>query len=361
MPEAQAAAPAAAAEPAATAATPVAAEPAKPHASPKRGEARHDEIRAKLAAAKPSVGTAKPGENVTVEGGTAAIEAKPVATPEPEKPKPAVGAVMRLTAENTKLQGRIDELTTKLEAASKGETVESLRAKVKKDPAVLLDTFGADLDEDETKRLVKFNDAVLGRSDPAYAKDREIRSEVDELKKQIAERDAALATSNSKDRDARARTHTATILTEGHKADDGTLVIDPAKFPYVNHLTKAGEIDAHAGVMHATREMATDFRTKQGREPTDAEIINMIGIAASEAEAYFAKRAKNWSLPAAPVAAAETDEDAPAERKTPTTIGSGFGSNRAGTVDKKQLSKAEKHELIRDRLRKASAQSPSVN
>ena len=320
---------------------------APPAEKPKRGRARHDEIRAKLAAVPADPAQAAPAETP-----------KPAADPTPEPKKPAVGAVMRLTSENSKLKSDLEALQAKLAAASKGETLDSLREKVKKDPAILFDVFGADLDADEQKRLAKFNDAVLNRADPAYKAQSEVDERIAKLERELEEARKGEQTRASQDRDAKARAHTAMVLTEGFKAEDGTAVIDPAKYPYVNHLTKTGEVDAHAGVMYATRELASAFREKNGRDPTDREIATMIGIAASEAEAYFSKRAKNWQLPSAEPAPAPV-ADEPAARPTPRTIGSGLGSRAPGAVDTKHLSKSEKHALIRERLRRAQAQAVS--
>jgi len=350
MPEAQAApAPAAASSPATTPepiSAPGAETPPAANEPKKRGKARHAEIRAQLAKA-----AGKPAP---------APEAKPAdAAPAADKPaeepkKPAVGAVMRLTAENTKLKARLDELETASKKSASGETIESLRERVKKDPAVLFDVFGADLDVDENNRLVKLNDAVLGRADPEHAKQREVLSEVEKLKKQLADKDAEVASAAERDRDHRARAHTSQVLTDGFKSEDGKVVIDPAKYPFVNHLTKSGEVDAHLGVMHATRELAADFRKTKGREPTETEIIGFISIAAGQAEEYFSKRAKNWQLPQAP---ATTPAPEPDQRRTPTTIGSGLGGRAALGADTRQLSKREKHELIRQRLRQANRQA----
>lgn len=304
---------------------------------------RHAEIKAKLAASQPAT------ETPPADGETPTPE--PTKPTEPEPKKPAVGAVMRLTAENTKLKGDLEAAHSKLEAASKGESLEALRERIKKDPAVLFDVFGAELGEDEGARLAKLNDAVLDRADPTSVARREAMTEVDKLKAQLAARDAEVAKVAAEQRDSNARAHTAKVLTEGHKADDGTLVIDPAKFPYINHLTKTGEVDAHAGVMHATRDLAAEFRKEQKREPNDAEIATMIGIAAVEAEAYFSKRAKNWTLPQL-VPTEQTP--APTERKTPTTIGSQFGRRSPGLVDASHLTKAERHEAIRQRLRSSA-------
>jgi hypothetical protein len=69
----------------------------------------------------------------------------------------------------------------------------------------------------------------------------------------------------------------------------------------------------------------------------------MIAISAEQAEQHFAKRAKNWQLSQPAPAAPET-------KPTPKTIGSGLG-NRAGSVDKSRLSKDQRHEEIRARLR----------
>jgi hypothetical protein len=343
------------ADPAAAASEPAKAEPvaATPAAEPaKSGKERHDAIRAKLAAATKT----KPDGGTTVPAPAAA------ATPAAEAKKPTVGAVMRLTSENTKLTNRVAELEgeiAKRSTSGDGETIASLRERVKKDPAVLFDVFGADIDEDETKRLAKLNDLVLERADPASAKDRETRSEVEKLKAKLAEKDAEDAKRAMSDRDRNARSHTAKVLTEGVKADDGSLLLDPAKYPYVNHLTKTGEVDAHAGVMHATRDLAKAFREENKREPTDDEIVTLITIAADEAEAYFAKRAKNWALtqPDPAAAASEPAKAVEQARRVPRTIGSQMGGHTPANPDKSKLSKSERHEAIRDKLRRSQQQS----
>jgi hypothetical protein len=323
--------------------TPSAAVAKKPA---KTGAARHAEIREKLATAPAEGANETPAPEKPVD-------APP---PEPEKPKPAVGAVMRLTSENSKLKTQIEELqaaVTKANGSGNSETVAALRERVKKDPAVLLDIFGADLDEDETKRLGRLSNAWLDRADPESAKQREVLSKIEKLEQELQQEREGKKVLAQQDKDGRARAHTAKVLTDGHKADDGTVVIDPTKYPYVNQLTKAGEVDAHAGVMYATREMADAFREKNKREPNDTEIVTMIGIAAGEAEAYFAKRAKNWELPGAAPPPAEE----PPTKRTPTTIGAGLGSRAPSAVDTSGLSKAEKHALIREKLRRAQAQS----
>lgn len=338
------------AAPAATEAAP--AQNAKPDA-PKRGKARHAEIRAKLAksAAEPEAkADAKPTETPAAEPKK---DSQPPTT-EPEKPKPAVGAVMRLTAENTKLKGELEELRGKVEAAGKTESLDSLRARVKADPAVLFDVFGEDIDADENGRWTKLVESIRDRQDPGNAAARE----VEKLKKQLAERDAKAAeeqkTKAEQERAARRRAHTAQILTEGFKDEIEGAIVDASKYPYVNHLTKVGEVDVHAGVSATVRDMVVEFEQAQKRQPTDKEIAKFIAIAAGEAEAYFAKRAKNWQL-ATPAPAAAPEE----ERRTPTTIGSGFGSRQPPRVDKSQLSKKERHEEIRARLRSRTATAPN--
>lgn len=354
MADQQAAAPSAAATPTpAAAATPPVATEAKPATSekPKTGKARHEEIRAKLTAAKPAkASTTEPPAPDAPPG-----EPKPGDPPKPPEPekKPAVGAVMRLTAENTRIKSELDELRTKLAASGKAETVESLRERVKKDPAVLLDVFGEDLDADEQKRLIRFNDAVLSRSDPAYKEQRERDDRVAKLEKELETERASKAEMASRERDDRAREHTASVLTDGHKSDDGKVVIDPAQYPYINHLAKVGVVDTHRGVMFAVRDMAMDFRQSKGRDPSDAEIIGMIGIAAGEAEKHFKAQAAKWQLPSAAPAPAPTE---PA-RPMPRTIGGDFGARDARGVDISKLSAAERHALIRQRLRDANRQA----
>lgn len=348
MAEAQAAPAVAEAAPAQTETVTAPAETteAKPAAAPKKkGAARHDEIRAKLTetVAVATKTDDKPAAKVE------ATDAKPPETKAEEKPKPAVGAVMRLTAENTKLKGQLEELQGKLTASSKGETLESLRERVKKDPAAILDVFGEDLDPDENNRLTKLNDAVLARLDPSYREQKDRDDRVAKLEKELADRDAAAAERASKDRDDRAASQTGKLLTEGFKGDDGAQLLDPAKYPYINHLTKSGEVDAHRGVMLAVREMAADFRKVKSRDPNDAEIVGFIGIAADQAETYFTKRSKNWQPPQA--AAPE-----PQTPKTPTTIGSGMGVRAPSAPSHSQLSKDQKHEAIRQKLR-AQAQT----
>lgn len=361
MPEAQAApAPSAEAAPNATPApvsapgaeTPPAGDrpPEGKQPEKKRGKARHAEIRAKLAASKDAPAGDKP-----TEAPAAAPPAKKPETPaaEPDKPKPAVGAVMRLTAENTKLKGELEDLRGKLESASKGETVASLRERIKADPAVIFDVFGEDLGEDGEKQWERLVDSVRDRSDPTAKAERETRSEVDKLKAQLAEREAQDAERGKAERDQRARAHTASWLTEGHKSEDGTVQIDPAKYPYVNHLTKIGEVDVHLGVAMAARKLIGDFEAANGRKPNDTEVARMVQISADQAEAHFSARAKRWSLPT-PAAAPTTEAPAAADKPRVTTIGSGLGSRAPGGVDPKTLSKKERHALISQRLREAN-------
>jgi regulator of replication initiation timing len=354
MPEAQAApAPTATAAPATAA--PATTEPvaapggeAPNAAPPKKGKARHAEIRAQLAAK-----TAPTAETPAADAKPADAKTTPPATTEPEKPKPAVGAVMRLTSENQKLKSELDEVRTKLETSSKGETVEALRARVKADPAVLFDMFGEDIDADEDKRWTRLVDSIRDRNDPASAGLRE----VEKLKKELADRDAKAAEEakarTESERAARRREHTAKILTEGFKDEIGEAIVDASKYPYVNHLTKVGEVDAHAGVSATVRDMVIEFEKAQKRQPTDTEIAKFIGIAAEQAETYFSKRAKNWHLEqqAAPPPPAPTEQ-----RRVPTTIGSGLGGRDPGGIDTKKLSAREKHALIRERLRTAARQ-----
>ena len=99
--------------------------------------------------------------------------------------------------------------------------------------------------------------------------------------------------------------------------------------------------------------MVVEFEQAQKRMPTDPEIAKFIAIAAGQAEEHFSKRAKNWQL----VQPAPTET--PVERKAPTTIGSGLGSRQPPQVDKSQLSKKERHEEIRARLRSRSATAPN--
>ena len=327
--------------------------PAVPKA--KRGTAKHEEIRAKLAASKKTETPAAAAPDGKPAEAAKADDGKPAETkPEAEKPKPAVGAVMRLTAENTKLKADLDDLKAKLETASKGESVASLREKVKKDPAILLDVFGEDIGEDVEKRLARLADAALERNDPARAAERERDERVAKLERERDAEKAENARLKSADRDAKAREHTAKVLTEGHKGEDGTLVIDPAKYPAANALAKAGIVDSHLGIMLATRDLAADFRKEKGREPTEPEIVTMIRIAADEAETHFAEQAKKWVevaramglVPAQASVAAE-----PEPRAVPTTIGSQFGRRSPGMVDTSRLSKAERHELIRQKYR----------
>ena len=261
---------------------------------------------------------------------------------------------MRLTSENQKLKSELDEVRTKLEASSKGETVEALRARVKADPAVLFDMFGEDIDADEDKRWTRLVDSIRDRNDPATAAQREVAA----LRKQLADKEEGekktAAERAEQERAARRREHTAKILTEGFKDEIGEAIVDASKYPYVNHLTKVGEVDAHAGISSTVRDMVVEFEKAQKRPPTDTEIAKFIGIAAEQAEAYFSKRAKNWHLEqqAAPPPAAP----APTETRRPTTIGSGLGGRDPGGIDTKKLSKREQHELIRQRLREATRQ-----
>lgn len=332
---------------------------AQPPAKPKTGKARHDQIRAQLAAKKDSPADAEKGPSNTPgpAGVDAASEAKKdsqPATTEPEKPKPAVGAVMRLTAENTKLKGELDDIRGKLEAHGKTESLEALRARVKADPAVLFDVFGEDIDADENNRWTKLVESIRDRSDPGNAAARE----VEKLKKQLAERDAKAEadqkTKAEQDRAQRRREHTAKILTEGFKDEIGEAIVDSSKYPYVNHLTKVGEVDAHAGISSTVRDMVIEFETAQKRQPTDAEIAKFIGIAAGEAETYFSKRARNWQLTQpAPAPVTQTEEP-----RRPTTIGSGFGGRDPGGVDTSKLTAKQKHDLIRQKLR-SSRQQPA--
>ena len=317
----------------------------------KRGKARHAEIRAKLNASKDSkqaTGAANDdGGAVPAAGATPAPASKTPAPTEPDKPKPAVGAVMRLTAENTKLKAELDELRGKHDVLSKGETIAALRERVKKDPSVLLDVFGEDLDADENKRLERLNDAVLRRADPAYAAERERDERVSKLERERDEERAKNASFQQREVDDRGAAYTGKLLTGEEKGADGKPLFDATKYAYVNHLTKTGEIDAHRGVMFAVRGMGKDFEAANGRKPSDVEITEMVRIAADQAETYFAKRAKNWSLPQAEA----PKTNAP---PIPTTIGSGMGARAAGVADPKLLTKRERHEAISQRLREAN-------
>lgn len=261
---------------------------------------------------------------------------------------------MRLTAENTKLTNELAEVRAKLEAAGKAETVESLRERVKKDPAVILDIFGADLSEDENERLTKLNDAVLARLDPESAADRERDSEIAKLKKALADKEKTDAERAEQDRARARREHTAKVLTDGFKDDIGETIVDSSKYPYVNHLTREGVVDVHAGISATVRDLVVEFQKAQKRNPTDAEIAKFIAISAEQAETHFATQAKKWQLPtvAAPPAAV-----APAARETPTTIGSQLGGRTPGEVDVSKLSPRQRHALIRERLRTANRQS----
>lgn len=359
MPDAQTpAAPAASAAPATsteTVAAPAAETPPQAKAPKLKGRAAHEAIRAKLAAKAAPAGDkpadAKPDASKTepaAEGKTAPAKDAAAST-EPEAKKPAVGAVMRLTAENTKLTNELAEVRSKLEAASKAETVESLRAKVKKDPAVLLDLFGADLSEDENERLTKLNDAVLARLDPAGAADRERDAEIAALKKQLADADKAKAETAEQEKARARREHTAKVLTDGFKDDIGETIVDSSKYPYVNHLTREGVVDVHAGISATVRDLVVEFAKAQKRNPTDAEIAKFIAISAEQAEQHFAAQARKWQLPNAATPAPAPTETRPAV----TTIGSGLG-NRTGAVDTSKLSPRERHALIRERLRAAN-------
>jgi hypothetical protein len=360
MPDAQAApAPAADAAQNATPA-PVSAPGAEPPAGEKpadgkqpekkRGPARHAEIRAKLAATKSETPAA--GDKPTDATASPPPATKSEATAaEPEKPKPAVGAVMRLTAENTRLKSELDELRGKLDVATKGETVSALRERIKADPAVIFDVFGDAIDADGEKAWERLVDSVRDRNDPVAKAERETRSEVERLKAKLAEREAQDAERGKSEAVQRARAHTASWLTEGHTSEDGAVKIDPAKYPYVNHLTKVGEVDVHLGVAMAARKLVAEFESTNGRKPSDVEVARMVQISADAAEEHFAKRAKRWSLtPSAPPIAAPPAAKTP----RPTTIGSGLGNRAPGGVDPKTLSKKERHQLISARLREAN-------
>jgi len=110
--------------------------------------------------------------------------------------------------------------------------------------------------------------------------------------------------------------------------------------------------------MLATRELADEFREKNKRQPNDAEIAQLISIAAEETEKHFVSEANKWAdvLRALGLVAAPAEE-APA-RRTPTTIGSSFGAGQTAPVDKSKLTKRERHELIRARLRQANREAP---
>jgi hypothetical protein len=371
MPEAQAPAPAPSATPAATSAEPTqgapvsapgaAQTPAKPEPK-KTGKARHAEIRAKLTASK-AAAPAQTGDRPADSAATPAAKTEPgktdsapAASTEPEKAKPAVGAVMRLTAENTKLARELEDVRGKLEAASKGESIASLRERVKNDPAVIFDVFGEDLDADENARLTKLNDAVLARLDPASAAERERDARIATLEKERDEERRKNAERDEQDRARSRREHTAKVLTEGFKDEIGETIVDAAKYPWVNHLTKVGEVDVHAGISATVRDLVVEFQKAQKRNPSDAEIAKFIAISAEQAEEHFAKRAKNWSLPSAAPAPAATPP-APERRPTPTTIGSALGSRAPAGVDVTKLSKKERHALIRQRLRDANRQA----
>jgi len=354
MPEAQTPAPA----PAATPDTPApvtapAAEAAAPEKPKLRGKARHAEIKANLAKAKAAPKVAASEADTPKPDAPAPIGDPP----KPDEPKPAdeakdkkpVGAVMRLTAENTKLKQQIDDL----QKSAKAETVESLRAKVKKNPAVLLEVFGGDIAEDENERLTKLNDAVLAAIDPAHAAERERDERVAKLEKELEQERAAKQTLAEKDIEDRRAGLTAKWMTEGYTAANGQKLLDPSKFPYVNHLSKAGEVDVHRGIAGAVHSMASDFIKANDRRPTDDEIADMHRIAAEKAEAHFSKRAKNWQLPQAAA-------PAPSAPATPTTIGSGMGS-RAGATEKPVLRGRARHEEIRRQLRAASASRSAPN
>jgi hypothetical protein len=368
MPEAQAA-PAPAPAPAATPTEAGATEqtPAKP-AVKLKGRAAHQAIRAKLAGSKSPAAALAEGAAKAQDAAAAAATAPAkadgddkdskapaakAATPtEPsEEKKPAVGAVMRLTAENTKLKSQLEELQGKIESAGKAETVESLRARVKKDPAILLDLFGADLSEDENERLTKLNDAVLARLDPAHAAERERDERVAKLEKELEAERAEKSKLTQREKEQARREHTARTLTEGYKDEIGETIVDSAKYPWVNHLTKVGEVDIHAGISNTVADLVRAFIAAQKRNPTDGEVAKMIAISASEAEEHFSKRSKNWQLPQA-AAPAQAMPSAP---ERPTTIGSSLGG-RAGGVDASKLSPREKHALIRERLRQSQRQ-----
>jgi regulator of replication initiation timing len=366
MPDAQqpaAAAPVTSAAPSTpeTPAAPAAETPAKP-AVKLKGRAAHDAIRAKLTAAKAAPAGDKPADdasNAPAAGdlpAPAAAKTQPAPTEPSEEKKPAVGAVMRLTAENTKLKGQLEELQAKHEVASKAETIEAFRERVKADPAVIFDVFGADLGEDGEKQWERLVDAVRDRADPSSAADRKALSEVEALKKQLADRDAEAAKRAEDDRAQKRRAHTAQILTEGFKDEIGETIVDSAKYPYVNHLTKVGEVDVHAGISATVLDLVVEFQKSQKRQPSDAEIAKFIAISAEQAEQHFAKRAKNWQLPQAAAPAPATTETP----ERPTTIGSQLGGRDAGGVDTRKLSPREKHALIRERLRTANrASSPN--
>jgi hypothetical protein len=338
-----------------------------PSATPGQGgpplskEERKAQIRATLKAAGASDSaaargaTAAPvdivpdGKNDTPHGTSGAQNIPPGKIDAPAEAR-SVAVISRLSADKRALESRVKELEAK--SADQTDSVAALRAKVKADPGVLLDVFGADIAEDETKRLEAFNDAVIRRADPTRVAQTAQDREIADLRARLDAKEKADQERASQASDERGRGNVQRAMVEGFR--DGDVQVIPAgAYPYCEHLTKIGQEDAFGGVMLAAREMAVAFQESEGREPTRKEVGEFIKIAADTAEQHFRDRTIAAQLPV------KTDTVTQAKDPTPRTITPDMSAGGTVARPSRTLSKEERHAEITAKLRKETAQAAS--
>ena len=281
----------------------------------------------------------------------AAQDAKAPAEPaKPAEPAPevqrSVAVISRLSAENRALKEQIKAAEAK--SADQTDSVAALRVRVKADPGVLLDVFGADISADESKRLEAFNDAVIRRGDPARIAMSDQDRKIADLEAKLADRDAKDKERAAQASDERGRGNVQRAMTEGFK--DGDVEVIPAgAYPYCEHLTKIGQEDAFGAVLAAAREMTIDFQKVNDREPSRKEVGEFIKISAETLEKHYRERVLAAQLPR------KNEPEQRAKDPTPRTITSDMGSGGTAATKDRPMTKDERHAAIRAKLLKETA------
>jgi hypothetical protein len=318
-------------------------------------EARKAELLNKLREAK----QAERGEKVEAK---AAPEGKSDDAPKGEEPKPeakteakekpekdrSVATIAKLSAENRDLKAKLAHFDGKAAVETKADFI----AKVKTDVSLLLKEV------DDPELLVKLAEAKYRELTPEEKIKHEVDQKLAAYEKKLADSEAEKTAAQHKAVEEATYAGTASILANGFKSDDGSIVIDNSKWPLCQRVTKLGEADAPRMATAIMSALAKDLGTK----PTDHQTATFLQVAFDQLEQAFSKKAEAYRLdPPASKEPPKTNAVPGAKDQRPKTINNRMASGgRLPTITPKPVTRAErearKAEIMANYTRQRAAQ-----
>jgi hypothetical protein len=258
---------------------------------------------------------------------TAKDEPKTDATkPEAKKPE----AKDRSVATIAKQSQEIRDLRAKLasfEGKTPGQTKADFIAEIKANPGLLFKEI------DDPELLTKLGAARFAELDPEAKLKAEVMTEVDALKKQLADKETEAKTAAEKAADANAYSTVAIALKDGYvMTDAGKVEIDTSNLVLCKRLTETGHRDIPREALTIAQGL---LRAIKGA--TQANVVTALKVAYDTIENSERERAQLYRLEEAPKT---TTVKPPKTIGAPKTITSRHGSGGTSPPIKPQ-SKAE--------------------